>query len=86
MSQPLLKLPNLEKPFEVHCDAFDDSVAAVFSQEGQPIAYKSRRLHPKERSLGIYEKELLFVIHALNSWKHYLLSIYVLIIKVLDTL
>ena len=74
MSQPLLKLPDLEKTFEVHSDASGDSVCAVLSQGGQPIAYESRRLHSKERTLGIYKKELLSVIHALNSWKHYLLG------------
>ena len=32
------------------------------------------RLHLEERMLGIYEKELLAVMHALDSWKHYLLG------------
>ena len=31
-------------------------------------------MHEHEKSLGIYEKELLAVIHALDSWKHYLLG------------
>ena len=74
MSGPLLVLPDLKKTFEVHCDASGDSLGAVLSQEGHPIAYESRRLQPQERSLGIYEKELLAVIHALDSWKHYLLG------------
>ena len=43
-------------------------------QEGHAIAYESRRLNEQERVLGIYEKELLAVIHALDSWKHYLLG------------
>ena len=73
-SKPLLKLPNLDQTFEVHCDASGDSLGAVLSQEGQPIAYESLRLQPQERALGIYEKELLAVIHALDSWKHYLLG------------
>ena len=48
--------------------AFDDSIGAILSQEGQPIAYESFYLHKEERTLGIYEKELLAVIHALDSW------------------
>ena len=71
---PLLRLPDLQKTLEVNCDASGESLGAVLSQEGQPIAYESRRLHQQERSLGIYEKELLAVIHALDSWKHYLLG------------
>ena len=74
MSQPLLVFPNLKKPFEVHCDASGDCLGAMLSQEGHPIAYESRCLHTIEHSLGIYEKALLAVIHALDSWKHYLLG------------
>ena len=74
MLDPLLVLPDLSKTFEVHCDAFGDSLGDVLSQEGHPIAYESRRLQPQESSLGIYEKELLAIIHALDAWKHYLLG------------
>ncbi|MCO5583735.1 hypothetical protein L7F22_037649 [Adiantum nelumboides] len=74
MTQPLLVLPDLKKLFEVHCDACGDSIGAVLSQEGHPIAYESRRLNSQERDLGVYEKELISVIHALQSWKHYLLG------------
>ena len=44
-------------------------------KEGHAIAYESHHLHGQERVLGIYEKELLAVIHALDSWKHYLLLV-----------
>ncbi|MCO5575528.1 hypothetical protein L7F22_029329 [Adiantum nelumboides] len=74
MTQPLLVLLDLKKPFEVHCDACGDSIGAVLSQEGHAIAYESRRLNSQERGLGVYEKELISVIHALQSWKHYLLG------------
>ena len=32
------------------------------------------RLHGHALHLGIYEKELLAVIHSLDAWKHYLLG------------
>ncbi|MCO5574932.1 hypothetical protein L7F22_028727 [Adiantum nelumboides] len=74
ISQPVLALPDLSKPFEVQCDACGDCLGAVLLQEGHAIAYESRRLSSDEQILGIYEKELLAILHALDSWKHYLLG------------
>ncbi|MCO5580733.1 hypothetical protein L7F22_034603 [Adiantum nelumboides] len=74
ISQPVLVLPDLSKPFEVQCDACGDCFGAVLLQEGHAIAYESRRLSSDEQILGIFEKELLAVLHALDSWKHYLLE------------
>ena len=73
-TQPVLKLPDLSKPFEVQCDACGDCLGVVLLQEGHAIAYESRRLNANERVFGIYEKELLAVLHALETWKHYLLG------------
>ena len=67
MSIPLLVLPNLKKNFEVHRNALGDNLGGVLSQDGHPIAYESCQLQPQEQSLGIYEKELLTMIHALDS-------------------
>ena len=73
MLQPLLVLLDLKKTFEVPCDASSDCLGAVLLQEGHPKAYESHHLHTTKHSLGIYEKELLAMIHALYFWKHYLL-------------
>ena len=43
-------------------------------EEGNAIACESRRLNDHEKDLGIYEKEFLAILHALDSWKHYLLG------------
>ncbi|MCO5555398.1 hypothetical protein L7F22_008944 [Adiantum nelumboides] len=59
---------------EVQCDACGDCLGAILLQEGHAIAYESRRFSSDEQILGFYEKELLAVLHALDSWKHYLLE------------
>lgn len=58
----------------MQCDACADNLGAVLFQEGHPVAYESRGLNDHEKNLGIYEKEILAVIHALQTWKHYLLG------------
>ena len=72
--EPILILSDLSKPFEVQCDAYEHSLGAVLIQEGHAIAYESRSLNDHEKNLGIYEKELLAFLHALDTWKHYLLG------------
>ena len=68
-------LSDILKPFEVQlCDACGHSLGAVLLQEGHAIAYESRRLNENENNIGIHEKELLALLHDLDSWKHYLLG------------
>ncbi|MCO5612255.1 hypothetical protein L7F22_066519 [Adiantum nelumboides] len=71
---PVLILPDLQKSFEVYCDACGRSLCAVLMQEGRVIAYESRMFSKPEMTAQIYEKELLAVIHALTQWRHYLLG------------
>ncbi|MCO5570233.1 hypothetical protein L7F22_023951 [Adiantum nelumboides] len=73
-AEPVLILPDLRKSFQVRCDACGSSIGAVLMQDGHVIAYECRILRGPEKHMQIYEKELLAVIHALESWKHYLLG------------
>lgn len=60
MTQTLvLALPDFQKPFTVETDAYGDGIGAVLMQAGQPIAYLSKALGDKHKSLSIYEKEFL---------------------------
>ena len=68
--EPVLVLPNLSKPFEVQCNACGHSLGGVLLQEGHAIAYEIRRLIDHEKNLAIYKKELLAILHALDTWKH----------------
>ena len=69
---PVLAAPDFGKPFEVVADASDFTLGAILSQEGQPIAYESRKLSPAECNYHTTDKELLAVIHALTVWRCYL--------------
>ena len=48
MSELILVLPNLTKPFEIECDACGECLGAVLLQEGHAIAYESLRLNEQK--------------------------------------
>jgi hypothetical protein len=41
---PVLAQPDIEKPFDVYCDASGTSIGGVLMQDGRAIAYASRQL------------------------------------------
>jgi hypothetical protein len=41
---PVLAQPDIEKPFDVYCDASDTGIGGVLRQDGCAIAYASRQL------------------------------------------
>lgn len=69
---PVLGLPNFSQPFTIETDACNDGIGAVLMQQGQPIAYLSKALGEKHKSLSIYEKEFLALIMAVEKWRPYL--------------
>jgi hypothetical protein len=69
---PLLRSPNESLPYEVVTDAFDLGPGGVLLQEGQPVAFESRKLNDAEMNYQTIEKEMLVVVHALRVWHCYL--------------
>ncbi|MCO5596486.1 hypothetical protein L7F22_050549 [Adiantum nelumboides] len=73
-SNSVILLPDLLKPLVVQCDACGNSLGAVLMQDGRVVAYESKVFSNQERTLQIYEKEMLAVMHALHGSKHFLLG------------
>jgi hypothetical protein len=75
-STPVLVLPDLSKEFVVHCDASGYAVGAVLQQDHgsglQPIAFMSKKMVGAETRYPVHEQELLAIISALTTWRHYL--------------
>ncbi|KAI5343688.1 hypothetical protein L3X38_011564 [Prunus dulcis] len=74
MEEPVLRLPDISKPFEIHADASDFAIGGVLIQDGHSLAFESRKLNDTERRYTIQEKEMTAVVHCLRTWRHYLLS------------
>jgi hypothetical protein len=71
---PVLAQLDIEKPFDVYCDASGSGLGCVLMQEGRVIAYASRQLRRHEEHYPIHGLELAAVVHALKIWRHYLLG------------
>ncbi|GKC95346.1 putative nucleotidyltransferase, ribonuclease H [Tanacetum coccineum] len=75
MEEPMLRLPDVTMPFELHTDASDFAIGGVLMQDGHPIAFESWKLNETERKYTVQEKEMTTVVHCLRIWRHYLLGL-----------
>lgn len=77
---PVLSLADPTLPYRVETDCSDKAIGAVLKQKldnkWHPIAYESRKLNKHELNYPIHEKELLALVHALRTWRHYLLGLH----------
>jgi hypothetical protein len=71
---PVLAQPDIEKPFDVFCDASKNGLGCVLMQDGRVIAYASHQLRKHEVNYPTHDLELAVVMHALKIWRHYLLG------------
>jgi hypothetical protein len=71
---PVLAQPNIEKSFDVYCDASAMGIGGVLMQDGRAITYASRQLIHHEEHYQTHDLELLPIVHALQIWSYYLLG------------
>jgi len=73
-SAPVLAQPDIEKPFDVFCDALGIGLGCVLMQQGRVITYASCQLQKHEVNYPTHDLELATVVHTLKIWRHYLLG------------
>jgi hypothetical protein len=69
---PVLVLPDVHKPFLVYYHASYTGLRCVLMQEGKVVAYSSRQLKVHKKNYPTHDLELIAVVHALKTWRHYL--------------
>jgi hypothetical protein len=67
-------MPDLQKGFDIYCDAYDQGLGCVLMQEGHVIAYASRQLRKHKLNYPTHDLELAAVVHALKIWRHYIMG------------
>ncbi|KAJ9534015.1 hypothetical protein QJQ45_027117 [Haematococcus lacustris] len=78
-SSPVVRPPDFSLPFTVKTDASLFAIGAVLTQQDSSgaeyvVAYESRKLNQAQVNYPAHERELLAVLHALTTWRHYLLG------------
>ena len=64
--KPILRLPDFNKLFQVHCDAIGTTIGAALSQEDKLVAYFSEKLNESRQKYTSYDKEFYAVAQALK--------------------
>src|SRR4051812_16147214 len=73
-SAPVLAPPDTKRDFAIYCDASWQGLGCILMQDRHVVAYASRQLRSHEENNPTHDLELAAVVHALTTWRHYLLG------------
>jgi hypothetical protein len=71
---PILKITYTNENYVVCTNACKEGLGGVLTQNGHVISYDSRKLKEHEGNYTTYDLELDVIVHALKTWRHYLMG------------
>ena len=79
MTAPVLRMPDVNKPFILQTDASNQAIGAVIMQKDEngelhPCGYLSKALTPTQSNWQIYDRELFAIYYTLYEEWRYLLE------------
>jgi hypothetical protein len=70
----VLNIVDPNESFVVCTDACKEGIGGVLMQKGHVIGYESKNIKEHERNYATHDLELDSIVHALNTWRHYLMG------------
>ncbi|CAL2237655.1 unnamed protein product [Prunus armeniaca] len=74
MTTHVLALPDFSELFVVACDTSNVGIGAILYKDKHPIAYMSKALSDKHKSLSMYDKGMMSVVFAVQHSRPYLIG------------
>jgi hypothetical protein len=71
---PIIKVPDMDVDFLVCTNPSKEGLGRALMQNGQVIAYISRKLTGHEEDYVMHDLDLFAFVYALKVWRHYLVG------------
>ncbi|MEO1455308.1 MAG: ribonuclease H family protein, partial [Pseudomonadota bacterium] len=72
-NEPVLRLPDFNRPFILYTDASNVGTGAILTQQFQdglhPVAYASHKFNTTEQNYSTYEQELSAIVLAIRKFQ-----------------
>lgn len=64
----ILAIPDFTKHVSIDTNASGVAIGAVFSQEGHPIEFFSKKKFPRMQAAPVYVQEMFTITEAVKKW------------------